>query len=298
MNNLIGITVDNCKSIFSVITVVPCNRNHTILLCIVANLLIIFSTADLILTVVIFLIDGTKLSNDHRISLGNKFGVHFFELGCHIRLIAPAWFLGCICDTVSPLGYSSGLSTTEIPWIIIMNRDHNSFLSGCDIRRKISICRHFKAVIPCRIINIGIPSRDQQPSLIVVAAGSAHSIHKNLIVRIYICIGTSAGGSVSSIKLLVHRLKDQMLVITFETIGNLLPACFVFCFNLCLVTTSAQQPSAVYCGVAVTVHIHNGIHIIVHTIIHHLLHTVKPCRINLVSVIVIDHAQIRYRNTD
>ena len=133
MNDLVGITVNDRKAVIAIITIVPCYRNHSVLLCIIADLLVIFRTAGLILTVIIFFIDGTKLADHHRISLGNKFGVHFLELGNHVRFIAPACFLGRIGYAVAPLGRCSGLRSTEIPWIVVMNRDHDSLLSGSDV---------------------------------------------------------------------------------------------------------------------------------------------------------------------
>ena len=161
MNNLVGITVNDRKTIVSVVSIVPSYRDQSILLCIIANFLIILCTANFILAVITCFIDGTKFTDHHRISLWNEFAGHLFELRCHIGLITPACSLRIIRNTVSPLCGCTGLCSTEIPWIIIMYRDHNSFFAWCNLRRQIIIGRKCKSVILRRVINIGIPSRNQ-----------------------------------------------------------------------------------------------------------------------------------------
>ena len=72
MCNRIRRTVDQTEAIHSVITIIPCYRHQTILLRIIADLLIEIGTAYRILTVYRRLIDRTKLSDHHRVSLRNK----------------------------------------------------------------------------------------------------------------------------------------------------------------------------------------------------------------------------------
>ena len=185
--------------------------------------------------------------------------------------------------------------TAVVPRIIAVYRDYHSALIG----GLVFVCGKLKAVIAGSVSYIRVPAGNHYPAVGVFRSCRTHRINKDLIVVIDVGVVVGVGvRAISSVEFLVHALEDEVLVIVCELFCDLLPESRVLFLDVVLILAVAEEPASVDRVVAVTVNVDYHEQVVLVAVVNDFLNAVKPRLVNLVTVLVINKAEIRNRNAD
>ena len=245
---------------------------------------------------------GTKLTNQHWITLVEEVGLHLLHLSLYIILV-----IFSISCTISLRTIGIVLAPIEIVLTPIL-----VFTHICKLIRIVEMNLYHQTVgsrivklshiiMSYGIVDISIRTLNHQNSLGIVATCSTNRLDESLLI-----LSNSIGqirsaqqciGIAGTHTRLIHTSKDKTLVIILETVGYLSPDLGEFCLGSIHISSSCQtimlNPSTI------PMLINDDIEIVLDAVIYHLVNTGQPIGIDGASLSICDVTHYpRTRNTD